>query len=49
MPAEPDAEPENGETQFTTCTFGPGEATSGTVIGSYHLLQPIVQDGIPSS
>src|SRR6204780_5091117 len=43
MPAEPDAEPENGE---TTRTFGPSEASPGTVIGPYYLLQPVGQGGM---
>ncbi len=37
---------ETGETQFNTRTIGPNEATPGTVIGSYHLLQPIGQGGM---
>src|ERR1700689_3756425 len=43
MPAEPDAEPENGE---TTRTFGPSEASPGTVIGPYYLLQPVGEGGM---
>src|ERR1035438_7849612 len=31
--------PGNGEKQFVTRTIGPSEATPGTVIGSYRLLQ----------
>ena len=38
--------PGNGEKQFVTRTIGPSEATPGTVIGSYRLLQLIGQGGI---
>jgi eukaryotic-like serine/threonine-protein kinase len=38
--------PGNGETQFSTRTIGPGEATPGTVIDSYRLLQPIGRGGM---
>jgi len=38
--------PENGETQFATRTIGTTEATPGTVIDSYHLLQLIGQGGM---
>jgi eukaryotic-like serine/threonine-protein kinase len=38
--------PENCETQFVTPTLGPSEATAGTVIGSYHLLQSIGTGGM---
>ena len=38
--------PDNDEMQFATRTIGQHEATSGMVIGSYHLLQPIGQGGM---
>src|ERR1035438_6001110 len=38
--------PGNGEKQFVTRTIGPSEATPGTVIGSYRLLQLIGQGGM---
>ena len=34
------------ETQFATHTIGSSEAIPGTVIGTYHLLQPIGQGGM---
>src|ERR1022692_1542923 len=40
------ARPGNGEKQFVTRTIGPSEATPGTVIGSYRLLQLIGQGGM---
>jgi eukaryotic-like serine/threonine-protein kinase len=36
----------DGETQVSTRTIGPGEATPGTVIDSYRLLQPIGRGGM---
>ena len=44
--AETPISPESGETQFATRTIEPGEATPGTVIDSYHLLQLIGQGGM---
>jgi non-specific serine/threonine protein kinase/serine/threonine-protein kinase len=44
--AEGPARHESGEAQFATHTIGPSEATSGTVIGSYHLLHLIGQGGM---
>src|ERR1039458_2727686 len=38
--------PGNGEKQFVTRTIGPSEATPGTGIGSYRLLQLIGQGGM---
>jgi hypothetical protein len=38
--------PEAGETRFATRTFALNESTAGTVIGFYHLLEPIGLGGM---
>jgi serine/threonine protein kinase len=37
---------QNNETSFIISSIGPSEATAGTVIGSYHLLQQIGEGGM---